>query len=431
MQRHLFLHIGLPKTGTSAIQSFLAAERKALAAQNIYFPDTLDDERHSMLVRAIGGVQRQDPQSGIWRGEDPGVALQAYIDGFTTDLAAMPRGVTKVILSAEQFSRFKADEPLIRLRDLLTPYFDSMRIVAYLRRQDNFFASFYTQTLRLGVIEPPDVTALLKQYEGYDYAEILTRWARVFGEDAIVPRLFERGPDRKFDVLEDFASVCGFTVPDTSRARSKDANPAISLAAQHALLLLGAKLQDLLGSQRVNGNAWHRICYNVTGVAAGQGWQPTREEARGLVAHFAASNEAVRARWFKDRPSLFNDDFDFLPEQPVQPDPGQVLDVMAAAFASATQNGIRREQELRVEKALLMDEMGEPDKAMDLLATALRHDGRDVSARLNLAKLQIQSGAFRKARVNVDAALELEPNNKMGQRLLQRLLKRTNEETEV
>jgi tetratricopeptide (TPR) repeat protein len=272
---------------------------------------------------------------------------------------------------------------------------------------------------------------LLKQYEGYDYAEILTRWARVFGEDAIVPRLFERGPDRKFDVLEDFASVCGFTVPDTSRARSKDANPAISLAAQHALLLLGAKLQDLLGSQRVNGNAWHRICYNVTGVAAGQGWQPTREEARGLVAHFAASNEAVRARWFKDRPSLFNDDFDFLPEQPVQPDPGQVLDVMAAAFASATQNGIRREQELRVEKALLMDEMGEPDKAMDLLATALRHDGRDVSARLNLAKLQIQSGAFRKARVNVDAALELEPNNKMGQRLLQRLLKRTNEETEV
>ena len=431
MQRTLFLHIGLPKTGTSAIQSFLAAERKYLLDQNIYFPDTQDDERHSMLVRAIGGVERQDVHAGIWRGEDPAVFLQTYIDDFTRDMAAMPPTVTKVILSAEQFSRFKSDAPVLRLRDLLAPHFTSIHVVAYLRRQDNFFASFYTQSLRMGVIKPPDVEQLLQQYQGYDYAEVLGRWAGVFGQDAIVPRIFERTPDRKFDVLEDFAEVCGIVMPAVSKGRGKDANPAISLAGQQALMLLGAKLQDMTGRKRLTSNIWHRICYVMTDIAAGRGWQPTQDEARSLVAHFAASNEAVRARWFSDRPSLFNEDFSALPRVPEQALPGEVLDVMAAAFATVTQTAIRKEQELRVEKALLAEDLGEPGKAAELLTQALKHDGRDAGARLNLARLQIQAGEFRKAQVNVDAALEIEPDSKLGLRLQKRLQKRHGAETEV
>jgi tetratricopeptide (TPR) repeat protein len=330
-----------------------------------------------------------------------------------------------VILSAEQFSRFKTAEHVTRLRDFLAPYFAGISVIVYLRRQDTHFASFYTQSLRLGHVEPPDVTQLLKHHHTYDYAEILDRWAGVFGEKAMVVRVFERGADRKFDVLEDFAAICGIAIPADPKPRPADANPAINLAGQQVLRLLGAKIQAQTGQKRVGGNGWHRLCYHITDIAPGRGWQPTRAEARQLVSQFADSNEAVRARWFPSRATLFTEDFDALPETAEPPPSGDVLDVMATAFAEVVRTAVRKEQEMRVEKAMLADELGDPDRCIDLLTKAVRRDGRDVEARIALAQMQMRAKDYRKARVNIDAVLELDPDNKMVRKLNTRLQKRT------
>jgi hypothetical protein len=50
--RRLFLHVGLPKTGTSALQRYLWNERTALAAQGLTYPDATDpvDRKQAVLV---------------------------------------------------------------------------------------------------------------------------------------------------------------------------------------------------------------------------------------------------------------------------------------------------------------------------------------------------------------------------------------------
>ncbi len=62
--RHLMLHAGLPKTGTSALQRALWSHRGALARRGVLYPDDVVLYRHQSFLNAlIGGVPFEPP----WR----------------------------------------------------------------------------------------------------------------------------------------------------------------------------------------------------------------------------------------------------------------------------------------------------------------------------------------------------------------------------
>ena len=62
--RHLILHAGLPKTGTSALQRALWSNRGTLASRGVLYPDDVVLYRHQSFLRAlIGGVPFEPP----WR----------------------------------------------------------------------------------------------------------------------------------------------------------------------------------------------------------------------------------------------------------------------------------------------------------------------------------------------------------------------------
>ncbi len=50
----LYLHVGLPKTGTSAIQNFLFQNNKILQEQGVFYPDFVTHwSQHVPLAKAI------------------------------------------------------------------------------------------------------------------------------------------------------------------------------------------------------------------------------------------------------------------------------------------------------------------------------------------------------------------------------------------
>jgi hypothetical protein len=399
MPRVLYLHIGMEKTGSTAIQGVLNWEPKALAEQGFYYPETRGEVRHSLLVRAF------TPQRN---GTAP--ARSAYLDDFAREITQLPDTVERVIVSAELFStQVRQAQDVARLRDFLAPLFDRTIVVIYLRRQDAHFASFYSQALRLGHMEPPDMTQLLDSHHIYDYAALLAPWVAAFGEPNMVPRIFERGADRKFDVLHDFAALCGLRLPLGTTDPSRVYNPSISLAGQAALLELGRKMQAQQGRTRLGGPGWRRLTVAMTRVSPGIGWQPTRQQARDFVARFAATNEAVRARWFPDRATLFSEDYDALPEHPPQVDAASVMDAMASAFLRVLDDGRENEQALMVEKALLAKEFGDQKRCRALLEEALRSDPDDPATLGNLAIMQLEAGEWAASRASLDKGLKLAP----------------------
>ncbi len=203
MKPLLFLHIGTHKTGSTAIQRALpvggAAGLKA-------------------------GLVRLDIRGDVARAnwtEDDANALRAGLTG------QIVPGVSRYLLTCEGFSgdplRGYANAPIAaaRLR-AATADFD-VRVVVFLRRQDDFLESIYTQLIHQGGSQSfADFLHSLPP-GGPDWQRLLATYAAEFGREHLIVRRYHAAfYPRPESLLEDFCSILG--IP-TSALVKADATP--------------------------------------------------------------------------------------------------------------------------------------------------------------------------------------------------------------
>lgn len=341
MSRTLYLHIGLTKTGSTSLQRFFSGRRKSLLKGGVCYPSSLGGVSHTGLVslaqEKTGGKGRRRAAGGLPRG----TATEQLANAFDAEMRALPDEVRDVVMSSEHCSIRLRDAPEIaRLKALLTPYFSTIKVIVYLRRQDLHLASQYSQMLRRGMIRYPDTEEIWPEFAAaYHYDALLERWAAVFGREALVPRLFQRDTLVNGDAVQDFLATTGLNDRFGRAAASLEINPSINPQGQALLLELGLLMKQAKKANKADKAnkaydwaVWQRLTNTVTGLYAGKGWQPSRAQAAALMARYAPSNEAVRQAWFPTRASLFDTDDSFLPEQAVDL---ASLDVRPAALAVA------------------------------------------------------------------------------------------------
>jgi hypothetical protein len=325
MTRTLVLHIGLPKTGTTAIQRTLASRRRALAARGICYPVSAGGAVPVFLHRAaLAG--------SVARGRH-GQAVARFAESLCSEIAGLPAEMGTVILSAEQCSlHLQTRAQIGQLHALLAPHFTAMRVVIYLRRQDALAASLYAQMLRRGIMELPQLGDPRPPLDGlYDYATLMDNWAWVFGADAMVPRIFARDRLPDGDVVRDFLALCGVDGMQAARARG-DVNPSMNAQGQALMLAVGRVMQHQCATQQERSEFSARLAGIVTRLYAGRGWQPSRAAAASFMARYADGNELVRREWFPQQASLFDMDFSVLPEIEVALDTQEVADAACAVI---------------------------------------------------------------------------------------------------
>jgi hypothetical protein len=424
MKPDLILHIGTTKTGSTSIQYMLNQNRESLLRQGAYYPATPGEHRHLHLATAFAASPAlvAEPDNALWQGKAPADFIASYLVEFEAEIRTLPESVSRVIISAEQFSMFQRTHVEIgSLHDFLAPHFARMTVLVYLRRQDAHFASAYAQFLRAGNVHLPEMDRLNSFHHDYDYADLLARWSRVFGEESIKPRIFERLPGQRFDVVDDFAQACGLDLSNTLANPGRNKNISINFTGQHVLLELGRLLQESTGRRAAGGTTWQRISESLAATSPGTGWQPTRGQARAFMQAYETTNESVRARWFPEKQSLFSRNYDHLPEEPQKFDPLAAFTVANAAWLNSITAGLKREQQLLLEKARLAEKLGDSGAQRRALLQAVRCDGNDARARCLLARFQIEDGNFASARTNIDAALALAPEDRLAKQLNLRL----------
>ena len=422
MPRELFLHIGTTKTGSTSIQFVLEAQRREMLTQGVYYPKTHGTKRHLLLAFASAGTGRFRQMSGdaMWQGMEPGARIEAYRGEFAAEMEGLPKRVDRVILSAEQFGLLlRSQDQIQRLHDILAPHFSKMTVVIYLRRQDSHYASMYAQMLRMGNLHQPDMAAVrtISFNSDYDYMELLSRWTRIFGEDAVMPRLFERTSSAPFDVVDDFLHLCRvqLSLPPDDEKRSR--NPSMSLVGQSVLLKVGEVLERRTGTKHIDGFLWNKVAEAVTSASAGQGWQPTQEEARSFLARFEESNEAVRKRWFPERESLFAIDFSKLPKTSVQADPAASFEVACTALLEAAITGVKRDQGNFLQLAKMAEAAGDHKRKVASLVHLLRTEPGNIGVRAQLIEHHIAQGDLAAANASFRAARKIAPEDPAVQRL--------------
>ena len=330
--RRAIIHIGTMKTGTTSIQRVLRKYRPALVPQGACYARTPGILAHVKLVGLL--AHRKAASLGhAAPSVNPGLEIENFPAAFDHEMKHLPASIDRVIFSEERLSLSRNEGDIEPLKEFLQPYFDAFTIVVYLRSQDSYLASRYSELLRMRVFDGPDhVVATPERLMHHDYEALVARWRAVFGEDAMQVRLYERGSGKNFDSVDDFLGVCNVAldVPADDPARSR--NESMSFAGQQLMLRMAALIQEKNGGARIDEAIWTEIRKAINAAAPGQGWLPTQAEAAVFMQRFEAGNERLKQRYFPDRPRLFADGSGRFPQAPMQADEAAILNVACQAF---------------------------------------------------------------------------------------------------
>ena len=282
----IILHIGLYKTGTTAVQRFLTRNRSVLASRGVLYPEAFTKfDAHHPLPWALG-VNHRDKEASLRPEEVVGAILQE----------ADSAGADTVILSSEEFMNLEAGERLPRLKRLFDGH--SIEILIYLRRQDSMLLSTYGQHVRMYSIRFSGSIAdfLLKHSNfltKYNYWALLQRWSNVFGSDAMHIKLYDPTRFPAGNIVEDFADTLGIGLDGCDMRKVSGINRNLSDLGLEVLRRLNAMPLDEATHQ-----GFIRLLEESPLQGQGDYQLLSRRNRQELVAQFANSNARVARHWF-------------------------------------------------------------------------------------------------------------------------------------
>ena len=309
-----WIHIGLPKTGTSTVQRLMRenapeVEKRGLSLMQATLPNTGSLERYAADDQHIRRARRR-------RGETDSASIRAHRKFVETEFQRVLQGSLKDkwFFSDENLTFLTSESEFQRLKDLMYSNFAEVKIIVYLRAQHEHAISAFSQRLRLGGTSTSILKSPTKESDGvnlYAYDELLTRWATAFGDVNTVVRIFDRSELLDGDIVSDIFAILG--VAREGLTASKDQNLALSTDQQALLLHVNRYLPPVVDG-KINMarddllRAMHELPRTDKGIL------PSRNEVRNFISLFSESNERVRKAWFPDRDALFNIDFSIFPE---------------------------------------------------------------------------------------------------------------------
>jgi hypothetical protein len=265
----LVLHIGTQKTGSSALQHYLAGNTVALLEENVCYVSAGREGTHRSshrdLVLALGGKI----DSSIWQ------QVRAEIH----------RREKRInVISAEGFWFENPSDVRRQLPE------GGIRVVVYLRRQDQYLQSLWKQAVLDGRKLDFDSWRERVPFRG-DYLATLDRWAGEFGADALVVRPYDRHGER--DTVGDFCKVLGVEhAPVATEAARRNPTPRLEiLQFIRALNHLSVDVDRVHFRRALIGRnpAYARSCDVLS-----------YEDAAQLMQSYEAENDELTRKYYRD-----------------------------------------------------------------------------------------------------------------------------------
>ncbi len=229
--KHLCLHVGLPKTGTSSIQVTLHAHRPVLAAAGItYMPEAMN---HSALLVDAFGVAAEGAARRRARPRQPGVA-EAARRALQRFIAEAPPG--KLIISGEAASAL-GPEATRHMLGFLRAEVDRLSVIAFVRPPRSAVPSIAQQRAKHGVTAGKLLLPAVPNYR----ARIEPFLACADLAETIL-RLYAPGALREGCSVAEFLAACGVPPEVHARLRVRRVNASMSRAALVLLLAANAAL---------------------------------------------------------------------------------------------------------------------------------------------------------------------------------------------
>jgi hypothetical protein len=140
----MVIHVGAPKTGSTYIQKRLRVDPCYLRSAGIYVPVHPKTERMAGNAKLLATAFLGNPSASFARAfPNIDVANLQPSDVLNELLSGWQRNTETIVLSAENFRSSHA----MRLREILPPDINPTPIL-FVRRQDEWFESYYNQLIK-------------------------------------------------------------------------------------------------------------------------------------------------------------------------------------------------------------------------------------------------------------------------------------------
>lgn len=284
----IVVHIGLPECGGDRVQEVLDTKRDQLAAKGVLYPRSPGRRNHTRLYMAVTDPAHVDPLRYNRGFAEPAKQVRLARD-VGRDLASevARHDPELLILSASQLATLPRRSEIERLRGMLTPLSEDIRIVAHVDEQARVLARHYATSLLSGRtaslareleltgapgwrdaaldgwrrIEPalngfPEIQAAPFWL---DYAGLVAAWEEVFGTGSVDLRAYDPGLFASETLTDELRAAFGIE-PGIGKAEPAGLPEPPSAAFLTRSRLMNEVLVKLLATGRIiPRQLWRRL----------------------------------------------------------------------------------------------------------------------------------------------------------------------------
>lgn len=235
MIKSIYLHIGLSKTGTSSLQTFLYENSDTLLKDfKILYPKSVIGMGPAHYVMAFS--LKPPPESPMLKTEK---TFYEYMDDLKQELNN--KKPERIIISSEAFMHINDKINLKKLYNSLKEIANKINIIVYFRRQDLWLESSYIQVVKDYNTRHSESFKFSIKYAINDlewllnYDKFLQNWIEAFPDAELVPRIYDRKNFPSEDIVLDFFSILEIVLDKNYIKNRLSENPSLSVVSTLAL----------------------------------------------------------------------------------------------------------------------------------------------------------------------------------------------------
>ena len=307
----LYLHIGLPKTGTTSIQRFCENNREKLKTKGYLYPE------FEYLYPDVANNRNAHFLVGVCRTEDGKRNLELEKKLFQKGLEMIEKSFEecdKVIISDEAIWH-KSIKHRKKLWNTLLEHSKKnkyqIKIIVYLRRQDELALSYVNQKIKSGKNRMQEWTweYFIENSEmiRMEYDVHLDKIEEVFGKEALCVRIFEKGQfqGEEGNLYSDFLDIFGLDMKDYV-VEKEYSNTSLSYNGQEIKRIVN----EVEAFDEENRKFIRNMALKSLGVMVRKDNYSylSMEERNLFMEKYEAGNQYVAKKYFgRDNGKLFSD----------------------------------------------------------------------------------------------------------------------------
>lgn len=378
----LYLHIGTPKTATTAIQTFCWDNREVLEKKGYCYPlfehqfANVQKYRNAhFLVGRIkddNGKRQYDEEQAVVK-EEWGQVLrlfEQYDNVILSDEGIWNRGFFDDTNCWERLAQgLPKDSGIV------------VKVIVYLRRQDDFLFSWWNQQVKEGMLSSSvmsweEVVGKMP-YIKLDYYDILTRISTYIGKENITVRTFDKKNFVGGSIQADFLEAINLSFTDEYKMTTPMQNPSLTKNNVEIKRVLNT-LPDLNKQQ----NSYFR---KVLTEASANGEEDRRnmfsqEEKQAFMDKYREGNAQIAREYLGKDGDLFDDIY--RAEGKWTPDNEQMIRDVIHFFGTTTLQLMNENKALEKQCESLKKQLEVQKQHISNIRYKMRHPVKAVSEKM-------------------------------------------------